>query len=328
MRHASLSLPETLRHQYARGQWDLLLCSDMLDLAAFLGHARHLIGNLPTVVYFHENQLTYPVRHEDERDLHFAVTNLTTAYAADSVWFNSAFHRDEFLGAADDLVRRLPAGLPDNLIPAIRGKTAVEPPGIDSIVPLEARSPGPLRILWAARWEFDKRPEDFFSALEILAERRVDFRLNVVGEQFRDVPPVFEKARNRFARRIERWGYQESRQEYIRCLQESDVVVSTAIHEFFGLSVIEAMAAGSQPLLPHRLSYPELLAPLGDSSAPFFYDGTVTDLANKLQNLATHLDRDTRVYPQTPMVVQRYFWNQRAEEMDRRLEQIGSNRSP
>ncbi len=36
------------------------------------------------------------------------------------------------------------------------------------------------------------------------------------------------------------------------------IVVSTAWHEFFGISVIEAVRAGCRALLPRRLSYPEL----------------------------------------------------------------------
>jgi len=33
--------------------------------------------------------------------------------------------------------------------------------------------------------------------------------------------------------------------------------VSTAQHEFFGLAVVEAIAAGAFPVLPNRLVYPE-----------------------------------------------------------------------
>ena len=48
--------------------------------------------------------------------------------------------------------------------------------------------------------------------------------------------------------------------KYLKILSEADIIVSTAIHEFFGISVVEAIAAGAYPLLPKRLAYPEVLA--------------------------------------------------------------------
>ena len=65
----------------------------------------------------------------------------------------------------------------------------------------------------------------------------------------------------RLADAIEHWGYVASRAEYLRLLAASDLVISTADHEFFGISVLEAIAAGAFPLLPNRLSYPELIPP-------------------------------------------------------------------
>ncbi|MGL4651339.1 MAG: glycosyltransferase, partial [Caldilineaceae bacterium] len=53
----------------------------------------------------------------------------------------------------------------------------------------------------------------------------------------------------------------ESRAEYEVLLSQAALVVSTADHEFFGISLLEAVLAGAFPLLPKRLSYPELLPP-------------------------------------------------------------------
>ena len=41
-------------------QPDLLLATDMLDLTTFLSLTRSKTAFLPTVIYFHENQITYP----------------------------------------------------------------------------------------------------------------------------------------------------------------------------------------------------------------------------------------------------------------------------
>ncbi len=106
--------------------------------------------------------------------------------------------------------------------------------------------------------------------MELDAEGR-DFRLVVTGESFRTAPAVFEQARERLAGRLVHFGYAPSRADYCRLLCECDVVVSTAIHEFFGIAVLEAVYAGCAPLLPNRLSYPELLP--ADAHATCLYAG-------------------------------------------------------
>jgi hypothetical protein len=64
------------------------------------------------------------VREERERDHHFAFTNLTTALAANAVWFNSAFHRDALLAALPDWLRRMPDHAPLAAVDAVRAKAA------------------------------------------------------------------------------------------------------------------------------------------------------------------------------------------------------------
>jgi len=289
MRHAAITFAEQLaRHHPSPDSvgrpWDVVFCSDMLNLAEFRGLAPLHVAALPAVVYFHENQLTYPVRVESERDYQYVLTNFTTALAAQAVWFNSAYHRDTFLDALGPFFRRMPDNAPLSGIQAIRKKSAVHPPGIEAFEPCGVRRPGPARILWAARWEHDKNPEDFFAAVETLHQGGLGFRLGVIGQQFREVPAVFEHARDRFADRIDHWGFQADRQAYRQVLQWADIVVSTARHEFFGIGLIEAVAAGARPLAPDRLAYPEVLGRLTAPEPPTdsLYDGSVDDLARKL----------------------------------------------
>ena len=80
----------------------------------------------------------------------------------------------------------------------------------------------------------------------------------IVGQSFKRKPTIFSKAHEKLSHKIIHYGFVESRDEYARLLKMADVVVSTAEHEFYGISIIEAVRAGCHPLLPARLSYPEL----------------------------------------------------------------------
>ena len=294
MRHSAITFAGQIAQRVAEGQqWDLIFCSDMLNLAEFTGLAPQAVQKLPAIVYFHENQLTYPVRFESERDYQFAMTNTTTALAAKSVWFNSAFHRDSFLEALTAFLKKMPDCQPIDAVERIRRKALIYPPGVNEISKRSDRKASPMRILWAARWEHDKNPDDFFQALKILKTRGINFRVSVVGQQFRAIPEVFEWAKQHFAEHIDRWGYQQSRPEYEKALKEADLFVSTANHEFFGITAVEASLAGAYPVLPKRLAYPEILG-LGEEDAveDFFYDGSVTALADRLTMLSERVEKN------------------------------------
>jgi len=326
MRHAAVTFADEARQHLAQGaRWDALFCSDMLNLAEFRGLSESAIATLPTVFYFHENQLTYPVRVESERDYQFAMTNMTGALAADAVWFNSVYHRDSFLEALDGFLRRMPDHQPTDAVARIRNKTAVQPPGVASPPERGGRAPGPLHIAWAARWEHDKNPEDFFAALTLLKARGVPFRISVMGEQFRDSPEIFARAREEFADRIDTWGFQKQHAEYVETLKRADVFVSTALHEFFGLSAIEATLAGAYPLLPERLAYPEIFDLSHDrEAAAFFYDGSAEAMAEKLAELARLLDQGVCLYDHAANVrerLKRFEWPTLASGLDDAIEQ-------
>ncbi|MCB9857568.1 MAG: DUF3524 domain-containing protein [Phycisphaerales bacterium] len=327
MRHAALTFANALLANEPPIEFDAVFCTDMLNLAEFRGLAPKAVRDLPTILYFHENQLTYPFRDDEPRDLHFGFTNILSALAADAVWFNSAFHRDDFLDAADDLLRRMPDHVPANAIESIRIRSCVMTPGI-ALPHVPERSQanvGPLRIVWAARWEHDKNPDDFFAALRDIAQHEIDFRLSVLGQHFKDVPPVFAEARNEFADRIDHWGYLENRDAYLNELARADVFVSTAHHEFFGLAAVEAMACGCVPLLPNRLAYPELIATSETLRSLCLYDGSVSGLGVGLTRIAAGLS--TSMYHSARREVtalgQSHAWSRRIADFDQSLK-LGS----
>ena len=51
------------------------------------------------------------------------------------------------------------------------------------------------------------------------------------------LPEVFDEARQKLSVHIHAWGYQDSKVDYYSILQEADVVVSTAKHEFYGVAM-------------------------------------------------------------------------------------------
>lgn len=241
---------------------DFILCSPFLDVAAFKGLVPLQYKDVPIYTYFHENQFVYPVQINDDRDVHFSLTNLTTALASDKIAFNSHYNLQTFLTGCHDVLRICPDMHCDNFTESIREKAVILYPGID-FHDIDKRSKTRTHndvavILWNHRWEHDKNPELFFTTLVQLKAKGIDFRLIVMGKSFNQQPACFEMARHELADNIIHFGYIDSREEYIDMLCLSDIVVSTSLHEFYGISVIEAVRAGCCPLLPDRLSYTEM----------------------------------------------------------------------
>jgi len=264
MRLAAPCFAGLLRQRTARdGQMpDLIFCSAFVDAAVFRGMLPPRFAALPLLVYFHENQFAYPVQIHEERDVHFALTNLTSALAADRIAFNSRYNLESFLTGAGELLARME----DMVLPgwenALRAKAVVLYPGLDfagiDAAPVSPLAKGPPVLLWNHRWEHDKDPDFFFHTLFALAAEGLDFRLIVLGQSFRAQPPVFAEAARRLASRIIHFGYARKKEEYWQLLRRADVVVSTSRHEFYGMAVLEAARAGCRPLVPDRLSYQEL----------------------------------------------------------------------
>lgn len=248
---------------------DVIFAAGMVNVPAFLALTRTAFAHVPVIVCFHENQLTYPLPETTERDYTYAYINYLSCLAADRIVFNSHFHHAEFIEALPSLLRIFPDYTHLNTIQVIRDRSCVVHLGMElraHDAHAEAFEPHnwgpgmkPPIILWNHRWEYDKDPQAFFRVMNRLDDSGHKFRLILAGEHFTEQPYEFERAFERYAERILHYGYAEDFTEYSRLLHRADIVVSTAIHEFFGIATLEAIYCGCHPFLPNRLSYPELI---------------------------------------------------------------------
>jgi glycosyltransferase involved in cell wall biosynthesis len=246
-------------------QFDMVLCSTFVDVAllrALLCSLAH--WNQKTVVktYYHENQFAYPSQQKDISMRQFTSINYTSALASDGCAFNSHYNLDSFINGVRKVIKFASDMKIVKSVEEMRKKCVVLHPGMDysfiDEVPVSTKSDGPPVIVWNHRWEHDKGPEDFFAALYSIQKKDIPFRLIVLGESYPNMPVCFAEAKKRLDNESIHFAYAESRAQYAELLRMGDIVVSTAKHEFFGISVLEAIRAGCHPLLPDSLSYPEL----------------------------------------------------------------------
>ncbi|MTI88939.1 MAG: DUF3524 domain-containing protein [Balneolaceae bacterium] len=305
---------------------DLILGTSMLDLTTFLSLCRDKTAGIPTAMYFHENQLTYPWSPVDEdvdkqRDNHYCFINYVSALAADQVFFNSEYHRQSFLDALPEFLQQFPDKREKDNVDAIASKSMVlhlgmELSSMDAFQSSEKEKYADPVILWNHRWEYDKNPREFFEVLFKLQEEEHDFKLVVLGERTNKYPPVFDEAKAKLSEHILHWGYADSFEEYARWLWRADVYPVTSNQDFFGGSVVEAMYCNCYPLLPNRLAYPEHIPQ--KIHRDYLYEN------RELQARLESAIRDFMVLRQVDYqsMVKHYDWSAITDNYDRRLLQV------
>ncbi len=301
---------------------DLILISDMVDLSTF----KALLGaDIPIALYFHENQLSYPYSNQDTdskrtRDFHYGFINYTSALVAERVFFNSKAQMNAFFRALTALLKVMPDFKGLEKISTLKEKTSVLPLGIR----LEKFKEGddaianstPL-VLWTHRWEYDKNPEEFFEALYSLSDQNIDFNVAILGASGKHAPKVFAEARQRLGERVVAFGKPTTRDAYLKWLSKGTLLPVTSNHETFGVSLIEAVYNGVTPLLPNRLSYPELISP---SQFPDLYYQDHADLVRKLKRYLQNTDYSPN--PALETCVSKYDWSNLGPVYDKALESV------
>lgn len=244
---------------------DYILATDMIDLSTFVALTRHQLNQTKIFLYFHENQLEYPWKEDSndkkfKRDVHYGFTNYNSALTADQVFFNSNYNMTSFYRH----LKRLLEVMPDcrhKTVDDLIDKSSVLPIGMhleahDIEIEKPYQGEDPL-ILWNHRWEFDKNPDDFFTALHQLKKEGLKFKLALLGEVYNNAPDSLKIALEVFKDDIVVTGFMTSH-EYSSWLQAADILPVTSYHDFFGISVMEAIYMNTYPILPNRLTYPDL----------------------------------------------------------------------
>jgi glycosyltransferase involved in cell wall biosynthesis len=242
------------------GQYDLLIATSMVDLAALRGLKPHL-GQTRCILYMHENQFAYPVNASQFNSVEPAMVNLYSALAADRVLFNSHYNLSSFLQGVETLLRKLPDHAPLSLLATLRQKSRVLPVPLNLAACLQPRpinADMPLKVLWNHRWEYDKGPDTLAALLEKVEEQALPIEFYLLGRQFRQIPTHLQQVLARQPRCVKHRGFLP-KEAYLALLAECHVALSTALHEFQGLALLEAAAMGATPLAPARLAYPEWL---------------------------------------------------------------------
>ena len=242
--------------------FDVVIATSMTDVATVKALCPKL-SSLPVLLYFHENQFAYPSSKQQKNQVLAQITQIYGALASQQLLFNSEYNRKTFFHGAKSFLQQMPDFVDINLVDQLEHlSTVLQVPvyinfdrKFDTKINLNTDV---LTLCWAARWEYDKGPDELLMLLQRLEKSGMQYQIIVMGQSFRKQPEAFDSIEKNFQHRLVHFGFADSRDQYLSLLSQSDIFISTAKHEFFGISVREAHLLGLALLLPNDLVYPEL----------------------------------------------------------------------
>ena len=228
---------------------DLILCSSMMDVAMYKALIFKKGFSPPVFLYMHENQLTYPFSTMDSRkheDFHYGFINIGSCIASDKIIFNSRYHRNVFLEAVENLRKRLP-DFNQSYLFDLEQKTTVIYVGIhmEKMKNLELRENRyHPTLLWNHRWDEDKNPQLFARLCQHLKFNGIDFKMILLGDHGTKVNNTYEEININYNQHIIHSGY-ASEALYMDLLKQATLLPVTSDHDFYGISVLEAIYCGA-----------------------------------------------------------------------------------
>lgn len=291
--------------------FDLVFCTDLINL----GELKSLVpGTFPPVVlYYHENQHSYPPEEGRSPDFHIRWIDFSNALTAEKLVFNSHFQMNSFIDALPNFLKEIPCSTIDSesAILKIREKSSVIYPGTETPEFSSKEKNGSVpRIVWNHRWEYDKNPKQFLRVMKKIKSMGTDFELVLLGESQKFPSDIYESDIEELQDRIVHRGWLPSRDAYFEMLRCADIVISTSNQENFGLSIVEAMQSGCYPLLPYRIAYPEVLPEQFHSDLLYRSE---KELVYKLNSLLNGTIPDTTDLAKQLQV---HHWQNRIREFD------------
>lgn len=301
----------------AHGRPDLVVGTNMLDLAAFLGLSRRTLGPVPAVQFMHENQLSYPRRPGERLEPGLAWMQWRGLVAADEIWCNSEYHRTALLTGLTMLDDEM-----DSPVDAasVASKMWVGYLGIEVDAcrrPVATAGPRRPLVVSNQRWHHDKDLGSVLRAIRTAIDQGFDCDVALLGDptggEADDLAPLIAELGETVVVR----GHLP-RDEYLEVLQRADVVVSAARNENFGIAVVEAVAAGAWPVVPDALAYPEVI-PAEYHTACLYSSG---GLGVRLREVVGRIAAGERSPHGLAESMARFDWSMVAAELDGRVEHL------
>jgi hypothetical protein len=288
------------------GKTDLLFTSEALNLADFTRLLPDL-AQKPSVVYFHANQLPDPPPGRiTARD----VVNLATAQVATELWFNTAYHMDNFAHRASNLVAAQPELSSRNPLPEIFAKSRLMPPPIDLHLGTDgASAPSVQRARQMIFVETRDTDMQLLNAgLQTLQDRGEKFQLVTVG-------PVKELSAQFARTALPEWDdFAHS-----TAMFQTDVFLSARRAAPLDHYAVRAVMAHCWPVVPADGFYPEIIPQ--NLQERCLYDGTPDGLASCIQD-AWYLQMPEAAETDLQALLKNFDVETNCQAMDDRLAEI------
>ena len=295
------------------GRVDLLFASDALNLADLYRFVPALSGK-PSVAYFHLNHLPPDGEIAQETDdlpsaTAAVIANISTAAAANELWFNSAFHQKCFLERATTFLEKHSQTFARSPLSDLPRKTRVMVPPTDMHLPDRSETPQrDQRTLFVDTRDADVQLLN--DGLEELLRRNEEFKLYVSG-------PDIGLSKNLGHASVS----DKDPGAMMEAMRSSAIAVSGRIEANWDQPMMLALAAGCWPVVPASGVYLEIIPkPLSERC---LYESTPQGIAATIQDYWELLLPDNHAQMIATML-KRYNPIAAAKAMDDRFSELAA----